>query len=55
MVLGRVGGSWMCRRLLDVSVILGCVDGSWMCRWFLDVSVAFSRILPKSKCANNII
>ena len=44
VVLRCVGGSWMCRRFLDVSMVLGCVGGSWMCRWFLDVSVAFVRI-----------
>ena len=36
MVLVRVGGSWMCRWLLDVSVVIGCVGSSWMCRWFLE-------------------
>jgi uncharacterized protein YodC (DUF2158 family) len=43
VVLGRVGGSWMCRWFLNVSVVPECVGGSWICRWFLDVSVAFAR------------
>ena len=27
MVLGCVGGPWMCRWFLDASLVLGCVGG----------------------------